>query len=156
MSKELPKECNNCLERAKLFFSYFKRCADEEGRYTSIIFSLGYASMITVYSTLHKHLVLQKKAIFIIFLFVSLLPFIINEIWKMIMGIFQNLHDNELWYKYFRNEISLNDIEQKTQEHQVKLYRWYIWVYPFLFIISLVFGLLAAVLLFLEAICLTF
>jgi len=156
MTKKLPEECNNCLDRAKLYFSYFKRCADEESRYTSIVFSLGYASMITVYSTLYKHLIIQKKAIFIVFLFVSLSLFILNEIWKMVMGIFENQHDNDLWCQYFKHEISLDDIEQKTQEYQVKQYRWYVKAYPFIFSVSLIFGLLAAVLLFLEALSLTF
>lgn len=156
MNNQLSKDCAICLDRAKLYFSYFKRCADEDGRYTSIIFSLGYASLITVYYTIHTHLVLQKKAVFITFLMISLLLFLLNEIWKMIMGLFVNLNDNELWYQYFRHEISLDEIEQKSKEYQVKQYRYYIKAYPFIFSISLIFGLLAATLLFLEALCLTF
>jgi hypothetical protein len=156
MTKKLPEECNKCLDRAKLYFSYFKRCAEEEGRYTSIVFSLGYVSMITVYSTIYKYLGMQKKAVFIVFLFISLSTFILHEIWKMVMGILENRHDNDLWYQYFKHEISLDDIEQKTQEYQVKLCKWYLNAYPFIFSISLIFGLLAAILLFLEALCLTF
>lgn len=117
--------CRTCLERAKLYFSYYKRCADEDGKYTSIVFSLGYVTMITVYSTLYKHLLIQKKAIFICFIFVSLSLFILNEIWKMIMGIFENSYENELWCQYFKREISVEDIEQKTNEYQAKQYRWY-------------------------------
>ena len=158
MDNELQHKdkCKNCLERAKLFFSYYKRCADEESKYTSIIFSLGYATMITIYTSLYKHLVIQKKAVFICFLFISLLLFILNEIWKMIMDIFKNQYENELWTKHFKHEISVEDIEIKSNEYYAKQFNNYLKAYPFIFIISLVFGLLAATLLFLEAVCLTF
>ena len=158
MGKELQNNnsCKNCLERAKLYFSYFKRCADEEGKYTSIILSLGYATMVTIYSTLYKHLILQKKAIFICFLAVSLSCFILNEIWKMIMGALENRYEADLWRQYFKHEISVEDIELKAYEYKTKQYECYSKAYPFIFVISLIFGLLAAVLLFIEAICFTF
>ena len=158
MGEELQNNnsCKNCLERAKLYFSYFKRCADEEGKYTSIVFSLGYATMITVYSSLHKYLVTQKKAVFICFLAVSLSVFILNEIWKMIMGALANRYEADLWSQYFKKEITVEDIELKAHKYKAQQYKWYSMAYPAIFVLSLIFGLLAAALLFIEAICLTF
>ena len=72
------------------------------------------------------------------------------------MGIFENRYENELWTKYFKHEISVEDIEIKSNEYNAKQFKYYLKAYPFIFIISMVFGLFAATFLFLEAICLTF
>ena len=45
------KDCNYCLDRAKLMFSQYKRNAEEEGKYTTLVFSLGYVTMMTIYSS---------------------------------------------------------------------------------------------------------
>ena len=65
-----PKDCNECLNRAKLMFSHYRRNAEEEGKYTTLVFSLGYVTMMTIYSTMHHYLTFQRKAVFICFLFV--------------------------------------------------------------------------------------
>ena len=112
--------------------------------------------MVTVYSTLHKYIVTQKKAVFICFLAISLSVFILNEIWKMIMGALENRYEADLWSQYFKKEITVEDIELKAHKYKAQQYKWYSMAYPSIFVLSLVFGLLAAALLFIEAICLTF
>ena len=156
MNSNNNDKCSYCRERNKLMFDYYKRNADEEGKYTTIVFSLGYVTMLTTYSSFYKHLELQPKAIFIVFLFLSLFPFIINEVWKMIMNHLENKQENELWVLNGQNKISLDELEQLSRNYQSDLYKKYETAYPFVFYTSLIFGVLAALVLFLEAIYATF
>lgn len=150
------KRCNNCLNRAKLMFDYYKRNADEETKYVTIVFSLGYAAMITIYSTMYKHLLVQPKAVFVICLFISLFTFVINEVFKMIMNFLENQHENDLWVQNLENKISLDELEHQTRLYNTKQYKLYSNAYPAIFTISLISGVLASIVLFLEAIYLTF
>lgn len=150
------KDCSRCLNRAKLMFDYYKRNADEETKYVTIVFSLGYVAMITIYSTMYQHLLVQRKAVFIICLFISLFTFIINEVWKMIMNFLENQYENDLWVQNLDNKITLDDLEYQTRHYNAKQYKIYCNAYPAIFIISLISGVLASIVLFLEAIYLTF
>ena len=151
-----PKDCNECLNRAKLMFSHYRRNAEEEGKYTTLVFSLGYVTMMTIYSTMHHYLTFQRKAVFICFLFVSLFLFILNEIWKMLVGMFVYKNEGKLWEQHFDDKISLDELEKQDLTYWVKLYNIYENAYPFIFIPSLTFGVLAAIILFLEGLYLTF
>lgn len=150
------KDCSHCLNRAKLMFDYYKRNADEETKYITIVFSLGYVAMITIYSTMYQHLLVQRKAVFIICLFISLFTFVVNEVWKMIMNFFENQYENKLWVQNLDNKITLEDLEYQTRRYNAKQYKVYYNAYPAIFITSLISGVIASVVLFLEAIYLTF
>lgn len=158
MQKQISKEinCDTCLKRAKLMFDYYKRNADEETKYVTIVFSLGYVAMTTIYSTMYQYLSIKNRAVFIICLFISLFTFIMNEIWKMIMGILENKHENELWSKNFKNQITLNELERQTRIFNAKQFEIYNKVYPAIFVVSSIAGLIAAFVLFKDAISLTF
>lgn len=158
MQKQISEEmdCDTCLKRAKLMFDYYKRNADEETKYVTIIFSLGYVAMTTIYSTIYQHILIQRKAIFIICLFISLFTFVINEIWKMIINFFENQYENDLWIKNINKEITLDELEYKIRCYRAKQYKIYCNTYPTIFTISLISGVLACIVLFLEAIYLTF
>ena len=158
MQKEVTKEkdCNYCQDRAKLMFCHYKRNAEEEGKYTTLVFSLGYVTMMTIYSTMYHYLTFQRKSIFICFLFISLSLFVLNEIWKMLMGILIYKHEGKLWEQHFTDKISLDKLEKQDKKYWVRIYNIYENAYPFIFIPSLIFGVLAAILLFLEALYLTF
>ena len=61
--------CEECINRAKLLFEQYKRSAEEEYKYTSLVFSLGYAAIVTIFSTVHKAIPLNLKGVFILFFF---------------------------------------------------------------------------------------
>ena len=150
------KDCNKCLERAKLMFNQCKKNADEESKYTTLVFSLGYVTMMTICSSMYHYLSYQRKAVFICFLFISLSLFVLNEIWKMLMGILIDKNRGVLWAKHFANKISLGELEKQDQEYWVGIYNIYARAYPFIFVPSLIFGILASIILFLEGLYLTF
>lgn len=112
--------------------------------------------MTTIYSTMYQYLSIKNRAVFTICLFISLFTFIMNEIWKMIMGILENKHENELWSKNFKNQITLNELERQTRIFNAKQFEIYNKVYPAIFVVSSIAGLIAAFVLFKDAISLTF
>ena len=137
-------------------FKEFKESADESSKYTSFVFSLGYATMITIFSTIHKYLAVQPKAIFICFFFISIVLFIINEIWKMYLGINYHSYKNHLWRQNIEGKINLDQLEFELNKYDLKLFEPYEQFYYPSFWLSLIFGFLAAILLFLESLYLIF
>ena len=89
--------CEECIKRAKLLFEQYKRSAEEEYKYTSLVFSLGYAAVITIFSTIHTSISLNLKGIFISIFAISLISFVINEIWKMKLGQKYIENNNKIW-----------------------------------------------------------
>ena len=148
--------CEECISRAKLLFEQYKRSAEEEYKYTSLVFSLGYAAIVTIFSTVHKAIPLNLKGIFILFFAISLIAFVANEIWKMKLGQKDIENNNKIWDDFFNGKITLTDIEHKSavcyNEFSKNYYDWY----PKLFKISLYAGIFATLILFVYCICLIF
>ena len=148
--------CEECIKRAKLLFEQYKRSAEEEYKYTSLVFSLGYAAVITIFSTIHTSISLNLKGIFISIFAISLISFVINEIWKMKLGQKDIENNNKIWNEFFNGKITLTDIEHTSavcyNEFSKNYYEWY----PILFNISLYAGIIATLILFVYCIRLIF
>lgn len=140
--------CSYCIKRMNKLFSYYKESADESSKYTSFVFSLGYVTMVTIFSTIHKYMYNWTKGLFIICLFISLSLFIANEIWKMYMGINFNKFVNAQWNRQFKDEISLEQLEANINEYDNKLFKPYNKFYYPTFWISVITGSLAALVIF--------
>ena len=150
------KNCNFCIKRANTYFKSFKDSSDEDAKYTSFVFSLGYATMITFFTTIHKQMTIQSKATFMCLMLISIIPFIMNEIWKMLIGANLHTHKSKLWQENFEGKFDLEQLENKINEYILKQYVAYNKFYPFSFWSSLIFGISAAILLFSECLHLIF
>ncbi len=156
ISHDEDNYCNNCIERLKLHFEHFKRSADEEQKYTSLVCSLGYVTLISIFSFIQKNLIIQHKCIFICCLFISIFPFIINEIWKMYMGIENNKYQNEQWSRNFKGLITLDEMLMNINKKEIEIFSNYERFYYFTFYTSLIFGIIASAILFFESLYLVF
>lgn len=149
-------KCAYCLKRMEKMFKAYKHSSEEDKKYTSFVFSLGYATMITIFTTIQKYLIIQLKGLFICSLCVSITLFIVNEIWKMLYGIKMFEFQNELWAKNANAEISLDTLEEEKRKYDISLYSKYIKFYYPIFWISLISGILAAILIFFACLFLVF
>ena len=150
------KDCTYCLKRMNILLKDFKESSDESSKYTSFVFSIGYVTMITIFSTIHKYLAIQPKAVFVCLLFVSIILFLINEIWRMYMSIYLHAHKSNLWKQNLDGKINLDQLEYEANKYGLKLFEPYEKFYFPSFWISLICGILAAIVLFLECLYLIF
>lgn len=150
------KDCDNCIKRANLCFNTFKESSEENSKYTSFVFSLGYVTMITIFTTIHKQLMIRPKATFICLFLISIMSFIANEIWKMIMDNKLRSYKSELWMQNIKGEINLEQLASKTNKYELELFQSYEKFYSPSFWISLICGFLAAIILVLECLYLIF
>lgn len=148
--------CSYCIKRMNKLFSYYKESADEASKYTSFVFSLGYVTMITIFSNIHTYMYNWSKGLFIICLFISLILFITNEIWKMYMGINFNKFVNEQWDRQYKGEINLEQLELNINKYDNELFKPYTKFYYPTFWISIVTGMSAALIIFMVGLSLIF
>lgn len=148
--------CSYCIKKMNKLFSYYKESADESSKYTSFVFSLGYVTMVTIFSTIHKYMYNWTKGLFIICLFISLGIFITNEIWKMYLGISFNKFVDEQWDRQFNGEINLEQLEANINKYNNKLFKPYNKFYYPTFWISVITGIFAVLIIFFVGIYLVF
>lgn len=155
-TQEENYECEYCLKRMKKIFESYKHSSEEDKKYTSFVFSLGYATMITFFTTIHRYLIVKIKCLFIFFICISIALFIVNEIWKMLYGMKNIEFQNKLWKRNFRGEISLDELEREQCKYDTNLYSKYIKFYYPIFWTSLITGFLAAILIIFVCLFLIF
>ena len=154
--QKINNPCSYCKYRMEKMFNAYKHSCEEDKKYASFIISLGYATMITVFSTIHKGMNNSTNAVFIVCLTISILVFILNEIWKMLWNIKDSKYKNNLWAQNSRGELSLDDLEKKQQDYEIACFEIYNKFYPWIFGSSLLMGLVAVAIIFIVSITLIF
>jgi hypothetical protein len=148
MEENQPR-CEYCLERMKLLFKDFESETGNESKYTSMVFSLGFVTLISFFSYIHKYMELETILLTIILLIISISMFILNEIYKMRMGITRRKHESNLWKLHYQNpnEMNLDKLEINKNQNIIKQFELYNKFYPWSFWPSLVTGILAGLVL---------
>jgi hypothetical protein len=138
VENEICRNCAITVERLKIYYDNFKGHVDDSARYTSTIMSIGYASLVSLLGFARNHI---NKISFIwafIFLIISLIAFIVNEVWKMYLEQKLIGKESELWSKLFNdpNYFLANFIEDSHKLHDTEGASYYKF-YPWSFKISL-------------------
>lgn len=141
--------CEYCLERMKILFKNFERETGEESKYTSMVFSIAYVTLITFFSTLNKYMGLGTMSLMIFLLVISIGDFILNEIYKMRMGINRRKFESSLWSLHFQSpkDMDLDKLEISKNQNITKQSELYNKFYPWSFWPSLITGILAGLVL---------
>lgn len=121
----------------------FKTSVSETVRYTSLIFSLGYISFISMLHMVYKSVDLNSLIGIVFFITLSCTFFILNEIWKMTLDskYIRGVHDN--WKLFLEDKIDLNELELKNIEKNTNIYDCYRKIYPIIFWLNLGTGFIA-------------
>ncbi len=116
------EKCKYCLDKTKLFFKEFKSSFEDQGRYISIIGSVFYVSMLTIFCVTANQYSATNKKHFIISFAISVGLFVINEIVGMVRTYQELKFKNKLWQDYNNQQISLTEYEYKDRVYINKLY----------------------------------
>lgn len=116
------EKCKYCLDKTKLFFKEFKSSIDDQGRYISIIGSVFYVSVLTIFCVTANQYSAPNKKHFIISFTISVGLFVINEIVGMVRTYRELKFKNKLWQDYNNQQITLKEYEYKDREYINKLY----------------------------------
>lgn len=136
-------ECANCERKIKLLYEQYKNSAEDTGRYISIICSIFYASMITIYCFNAENFSVSNKKVFLISFLISVGVFVLYEIAKMLIGYFDLKEKNKQWGELYQNKISISELENNINKYCNKIYKHYIGIWQFVFAITLISGVVA-------------
>lgn len=143
MNSKEENNCENCERKIKLFYEQFKNSAEDIGRYVSIICSIFYVSIITIYTQIAESFSILNKKIFIINFIISVAVFVLYEIFKMLLGYFDYKEKNEQWISLYKNKISITELENNVNAHTNKLYKHYEIIWKYIFAITMLCGTFA-------------
>lgn len=134
------EDCENCKERHKQRLEWFIKIYNENSRYNNAVVSIGYASLLFIFSSVASNMPFVLKKIFGFFFIVSVGFFVISEIIKS----FIQKDIDAVIYDYLTPQESL---EAWFKEHDKKWSKaekyWKYGFFPF----SLISGILAALIL---------
>jgi hypothetical protein len=141
-------KCTNCkdkllFEKVKICYNSSEKSLIDEHKYASVIITLAYGLLITLFFQLSEKMNSKSISLFIICLLISVGLFIINELFKMISSYIISSKINELWLKIIVSEITLEQWEIERLKCSNSLYKPYLKVYPWILSFSIVAGVLS-------------
>ena len=137
------KDCAKCLEISDLVYKQLKTSEEEQSRYTTVIVSVFFISLITIYSSISKDLTSLQRNHFLISFIISVSLFVVNEMVNMIRSYREYTYNHKQWTKYFEKKKSYLVIQQKMNRYNNKLYKCNFWVWVVLFSFSVLAGIYA-------------
>ena len=143
VAENSQNNCDNCERKIKLLYEQFKNSAEDVGRYISIVCSIFYVSIITVYSQVANNLSILNKKIFIISFIISIVFFVLYEIFKMLLSYLEYKQKVEQWILLNKNEINISKLERNTNSYSTQLYKHHVTIWKVVFAITLISGAIA-------------
>ncbi len=139
------EECKRCLECSDLLYKQLKTNVEDQGRYVSIIGTVFFVALITIYTSITKDLSQNARNCFIISFLISVSSFVINEMINMIRTFSEQLYCQDLWQKFYERKKSLPKIQQKANIYNNKLYKNNFTVWIICFCVSILSGSVAVI-----------
>ena len=121
-------------------YEQYKNSAEDVSRYISIICSIFYVSIITVYSQVANNFSILNKKFFIINFIISVSVFVLYEIHKMLLGYLDYKEKNKQWISLYKNEINISELENNVNNYNNKLYRDHVIIWKYIFVITMLCG----------------
>lgn len=137
------KDCAKCLEISDLVYKQLTTSEEEQSRYTTVIVSVFFISLITIYSSISKDLTSIQRNHFLISFIFSVSLFVVNEMVNMIRSYIEYFYDRKQWTKYFEKKKSFIVIQQKINRYNNELNKCNFWVWVVLFSFSVLGGIYA-------------
>lgn len=126
--------CEECSTKLNKHSEMFKANIEENAKYTSIVFSLGYASFFLILNVIKNLLPKHFLIASILLMTISLISFIANEIIKMSLHVKYNQVLSKNWKSYIASEKTLFELEQSNIKGFNETFNIYLKFYhPFLF-----------------------
>ncbi len=143
MNSKEESICDNCERKIKLLYEQYKNSAEDVSRYISIICSIFYVSIITVYSQVANNFSILNKKFFIINFIISVSVFVLYEIHKMLLGYLDYKEKNKQWISLYKNEINISELENNVNVYNNNLYRYHVVIWKYIFVITMLCGTFA-------------
>lgn len=147
----IREECSTCLELEKLKREQFKDSLEDSTRYISIVCSIFYVSLLTLFLSTSTCFTQECKHLFVISYTLSVGVFIFNEILNMLRPVLLNYYSINEWNKYYQNKIDLNQLSKNIDIKFNKLYKRHFQVWFIIFILGTASGLCALITLIFSA-----
>ncbi len=134
-------DCLNSTEISNLYFNQVKSSVEDQGRYVSIVGSIFYVALITLYCSISSDLTSIQKKHFIISFSLSVGMFVLNEVINMIRSYMEVKYASNQWENYYKKESSLQEIQDNIAKRNNSLYEKAFGYWVTLFSISVASGL---------------
>lgn len=139
------KECERCIEASDLKYKQTRASIEDQEKYITVIYSVFFISLITMYSSIAKELTESQKLHFIVSYTISISFFAINEIINMIRGYLERNYITKQWTLYYERKKNLPKIQRKINIYTNNVYRFNFATWLLLFCTSVISGVYAVV-----------
>lgn len=136
--------CRKCELKMSNNIETFKMYTSEHARYTSLIFTVVYATYFTGLHMIYTSLPTSVLLCSLVFISISMIPFVINEISIMRLGNKYITKERANWENFFRDpNKDLFKLEEYNYNDRQKIYKIYYKWHPVTFGTSIIFGILS-------------
>lgn len=142
-NEQVKNSCESCKYKIDKHFSHFQVQIAESAKYTSTIITVAYISLLSIMGQIHSCLNKSILVIFAFFLIISILLFIITEIWTMMLRTKHNSIREDAWTHFFDHKIKFEDLNKEIYQKDQLVRKTFKKYYEFLFYGSLLSGLIA-------------